>query len=177
MKSFDKLQDYEEYKNSQIKRHNAKKPNKSPLEAYVDELNGLKLCQGAKILCNGVRNANETNIFKSLYPHCTVVGTDIATAESDIVCCDFSMLPKEWSSSFDLVYSNSLDHALDVAATLREWRRVMKDGAMLVLRLSICGKVDAADRHSFEEEDIELFESCGFKTKDNRFPIIQMVAV
>ncbi len=97
--------------------------------------------QPESICCMGSRAGVETVVFKQSYPAAEVTGVDITEnifkipPQLDIkyVLQDFNKLPDDWTDKYDLVFSNSLDHAFDPAATLAEWRRV---GKLLLLELS-----------------------------------------
>jgi hypothetical protein len=111
------------------------------------------------ICCMGIRNGNEYVAFKELYSlkNTALYGVDINPKVTEVgtncYCFDFTKLPKEWENKFDLVYSNSLDHALNVQKTLKEWHRVCR--GYLVLGMSSGTGVSLSDRNSFEIDDID----------------------
>ena len=117
------------------------------------------------ILCHGTRNGFELQRFKSKYPACKIIGTEISeTAEQFefTVQHDFAVPKEEWINKFDIVYSNSFDHSIDPAKTLRTWRdQLVDDRGRLYLdyseALSVCRESDPLD--ATLSEVIGLFES------------------
>ena len=51
----------------------------------------------------------------------------------DVLTVSFDDLPKEWEGAFQIVYTNSLDHALDPYRAAREWFRVLAPGGYFIL--------------------------------------------
>jgi SAM-dependent methyltransferase len=115
-----------------------------------------------------------------LYPWMRVVGADvgeefIAAARerhgSDRVAftvADFTALPFE-DSVFDCIYAdNSLEHAYDVDASLREANRVLSEGGVLVAAIPSDARnpANACDNHTWKTwpEDVRRrFEAAGFR--------------
>jgi hypothetical protein len=65
----------------------------------------------------------------------STVGVEInpEARRSDVWIGSFDELPASWGGTFGLLFSNSFDHSQDPARTAREWRRVARPGAYLVL--------------------------------------------
>jgi SAM-dependent methyltransferase len=65
----------------------------------------------------------------------SVVGVEINPdgKRQDVLTASFDDLPKEWEGKFQVVYSNSLDHAQDPYRTAKEWFRVLSPGGYLIL--------------------------------------------
>ena len=97
-----------------------------------------KAFPGAKsFLCHGSRNGAELEIFQELYGEdVKVQGTEISTTATDFpntIQWDFMNVKEEWIGQWDVVYSNSFDHALDAEKTLTVWRdQVKQDGRLFV---------------------------------------------
>ena len=51
----------------------------------------------------------------------------------DVYVGSFDDLPQDWSARFGLLFSNSLDHTMDIERTTREWKRVARPGAYVIL--------------------------------------------
>ncbi len=88
------------------------------------------------ILCHGTRNGAEQKLFKQHYPAATIIGTEIAgTAKDfpDTVQHDFHNQRDAWIEAFDIVYSNSFDHAAYPAVALRCWHDQLAPGGRLFL--------------------------------------------
>lgn len=120
-----------------------------------------------KIICMGCRDGTELFEFRMSCRGSSVVGVDITENIKTIrvskmegvsvKVCDFSDLPDEWENHFDLVYSNSLDHAYDPYQTVKEWHRVCKGHLFIQLATA---NVPNQIEHCFEAKDIpELFPS------------------
>ena len=103
------------------------------------------------VCCMGIRNGNEYFEFKKIFSKSEIYGVDINKKVIDVgdncFFKDFNNLPEEWSNKFELIYSNSLDHAYDVQATLKEWARVSSRFIVVVLS---AGEITKADLHSFD---------------------------
>lgn len=158
---------YKEYKEEQIRRteekfyqmrHSSLNAIRKQLEMawkFLPELREVKT-----IGLMGIRGGNEYRVFKGSYPNAKVYGVDISPMVEGVgkncYCYDFNKLPKNWVKNFDLLYSNSLDHAFNVKKTIKEWERVTIGYMLLVLSES---KISKSDVYSFTEDDaIELFK-------------------
>jgi hypothetical protein len=64
-----------------------------------------------------------------------VIGVEINpdAKRDDVWIGSFDDLPSDWESRFDLIYSNSIDHAQDPQRTIAEWKRVAAPGAYVIL--------------------------------------------
>jgi len=101
---------------------------------------------GARVrsgICHGARNGLEVAEFSTHFPRAAWVGTDLfphsgkSAAYSpkgvEVVKHDFSERKPEWVGVWDVVYSNSLDHARDPKAALSVWlEQLSPDGACFV---------------------------------------------
>jgi len=90
---------------------------------------------GMSVLCLAARIGTEVKSFLDL--RCFAIGIDLYPAEENkyVVYGDFHHLvfPR---SSVDVVFSNSLDHALDLEKLIGEIKRVLKPGGYLILEIS-----------------------------------------
>jgi len=48
----------------------------------------------------------------------------------------FDNLPQEWERVVDVIYSNSFDHSQDPYRTAKQWCRVAKKNALLILAIN-----------------------------------------
>ncbi len=87
----------------------------------------------------------------------SVVGVEINPdgRRQDVLIASFDELPAEWGGKFQVVYSNSLDHAQDPYRASQEWFRVLQPGGYLILgspgeninpsKVDIVGNIGLAD--------------------------------
>ncbi|MCK5605881.1 hypothetical protein KAR91_28550, partial [Candidatus Pacearchaeota archaeon] len=83
-----------------------------------------------KGICHGSRNGLEGDEFIKHLDKIDVFGTDLFPfsgkskknpGNSRVVKQDFSKQKRHWINKFDMIYSNSLDHAFDPLKTLTTW--------------------------------------------------------
>lgn len=89
-----------------------------------------------RILCHGTRNGAELRYFKKYFPEAKLLGTDIADSASqfaDTIQWDFHDLKNEWVSAWDVIYSNSWDHAFDPSTAFKNWMSCLKPKGFLFL--------------------------------------------
>jgi len=93
------------------------------------------------VICHGTRNGFEQDIFlKYLTSGSNVIGTEIsptATKFANTIEWDFSKAKLEWNNSFDVVYSNSHDHAINLKETLQVWLDSLNDEGVIILEHSL----------------------------------------
>lgn len=113
------------------------------------------------ICCMGCRAGTEVFEFKEMFTEAEVYGVDIAEnldtirthLDVKIEHQDFNQLPKSWQDKFELVFSNSIDHAYDPNETFYEWERVTKPGGHLLIEFSTTPANNI--EHSFTIKDIK----------------------
>lgn len=132
---------------------------KQTLHLSLDEIDDY-IKDSESICCMGCRSGTEVFEFKERYPEAKVYGVDITDRvetirthlDVKISLQDFNHLPLAWADKFDLVFSNSIDHAFNPKQTIQEWYRVSKKGGYLFLEFS---KTPANNiEHSFKLKDI-----------------------
>jgi SAM-dependent methyltransferase len=109
-----------------------KEANIARLAAYIDH----RLGAAPRILCHGSRNGAEMRYFKNALPEATVLGTDIADSASnfpDTVQWDFHDLNPEWVGGWDVIYSNSWDHAFEPERAFKNWLQTLSGNGVLLL--------------------------------------------
>jgi SAM-dependent methyltransferase len=89
---------------------------------------------GASVLCLGARLGTEVKAFMDL--GCFAVGIDLNPGVDNryVVTGDFHHLQFPTAST-DVVFTNSLDHALDINQVASEVKRVLKPGGRFVLEI------------------------------------------
>ena len=168
--------DYNRYKEIQVSRSNEKWSSKTFIVHGKNNLDQQMIFfrdnyeKPESIICLGIRNGNEYEFFKDCkYTRpCEVYGVDIninvKSVGQNCYCYDFSKLPKDWGNKFDLVYSNSIDHAYDLDETINEWHRICKKYCLITFSKQTRG---GADRFSFDIDKIE-------KLTDKYFDILKV---
>ena len=119
-----------------------------------------------EILCLGVRNGTEVDRFRLAYeggrwpwsPRRPVMvqGVEINpdAIRPDVLIASFDDLPRAFVGMWGLVFSNSLDHALDVVATARHWRTMVRPGGHVILALPEIAALTVTDRVALDLEDV-----------------------
>jgi len=86
-------------------------------------------------LCHGVRGGEELDLFEQIVGG-DWVGTEIVEELCDgmrIIHHDFEQPRLDWRGRFDIVYSNSLDHARSPETAVSEWLRQLSDVGVLYI--------------------------------------------
>jgi len=159
--------DYEAYtKHQSSKFKRVKNPDKLFTRQYnwlLERIGSfLPFLDGRNALCLGARSGSEVAAFRDL--GFKAIGIDLNPGkESDLVIPgDFHDIPFE-DGSFDVVYFNSIDHALDVRKISQEIHRVLVPNGQLALEIST--KLSRRDAKYFERSGI--YESLVWdKTED-----------
>lgn len=161
---------YQEYLERQIyraeskwgRKHDFDEIFKQQLRLTIDEVKD-HIGYPEKICCMGCRQGTEVFEFKEKFPRAEVHGVDITEniksikTHLDVIIemQDFNKLPEDWADRFDLVFSNSIDHAFDPATTFKEWKRVTKPGGHLLIEFSTTPPNNI--EHSFGIADVQKF--------------------
>jgi len=169
---------YEEYIEHQIITNKAKinnvwvvPSNMSDIKKYCEQYN----INVNNILCHGTRNGAELLYFQSNFPNAGVLGTDIsdtATQFKNTVQWDFHNVNEEWIDQFDIVYTNSWDHAYDFEKALQAWMGQLTDTGRLFLDWNddTIKPSNKADCFGCSKEELIEIISKSFVVEDN-FPI------
>jgi len=136
-----KMRDYDSYDgyiNHQAEKSKKKYRRQRLLDGFtkkkdwfVEKFKPLKdFVKDGKVLCLGARMGEEVVAFKELGYN--AIGIDIVPYLPYVIEGDFNniLFPDE---TFDLIYSNSLDHALDETQFLKEAISKLKTGGYIVL--------------------------------------------
>ena len=92
------------------------------------------------VLCHGTRNGAELQWFGKCLPHARILGTDISDTANQFpntVQWDFHERNPEWIGQFDLIYSNSWDHAHDPRRAFAAWLECLSARGLLVLEHAV----------------------------------------
>ena len=68
----------------------------------------------------------------------SVIGVEINPLGSrkDVITCSFDELPSDWENKYNIIYSNSFDQSQDPIRTAKEWIRVAKKNALIIISFS-----------------------------------------
>lgn len=91
---------------------------------------------GGKIVCLGARLGEEVVALRDMGFEDTI-GVDINPGKNNqyVIECDFHKMPFK-DNSFDLVFTNSLDHMWDLNILSKEISRVLKTGGKFIAEIS-----------------------------------------
>lgn len=161
------FESYGDYVNAQrrVTHKNMKKPE-MPCFTSMKVVEAIRDIHNKPIefgLCHGCRDGQELAMFEGCLGG-SWVGTEIVEELCDnlrIFHHDFSDIRNDWIGKFDVIYSNSLDHARDPFRALKAWIACLSEEGSLYVewtlwhgRLGVKGnKADcfAATDHEYEE--------------------------
>ncbi|HMN50897.1 MAG TPA: class I SAM-dependent methyltransferase [Xanthobacteraceae bacterium] len=133
--------DYEAYKAIQTAANKAKIDWLSVQEvniAYLCDTLKKRGVQIKKVLCHGTRNGAEQKFFHEA-TGAEVLGTEISDTATQFpmtIQWDFHEVKPEWNGAWDVVFSNSWDHAFDPRKAIGNWLTCVRPGGALVVEWS-----------------------------------------
>lgn len=153
---------YDNYKRTQIVRHSAKSYKKRDRAEYEVCFNQLKdlIQANSKMICLGTRNNHERDVFSELSKDIDlkVFSQDIAKTSNADFIGDFNNLSDFVTHDWDVIYSNSLDHAIDASNAFYEWLGVIKKGGIMILGFNFDDDVvGQTDCNSFSKNKLDEF--------------------
>ena len=151
-----------QYAQIQIQRHWIKRTKCRTKQFYDNVSNLLKphLSFHSKMICLGTRNNHERDVFRKALSLDEISSCDIAPSSKANFVMDFNNLPAEWKNSWDIVYSNALDHAIDATTVFYHWLDIVVPNGYLILGFVPTGedgKVSECDCNDFSTNSIEAF--------------------
>jgi len=127
-----------------------------------------------RILCHGTRNGTEQRLFRQHFPSADILGTEISETATQFEMTtrwDFHDIKDGWSEHWDLIYSNSWDHAYDPHKMFSAWAQCLRAGKLLYLEhskyheivthLDLFGATPSALRKIVERCGLRYVESLG----------------
>jgi hypothetical protein len=142
-----KISSRDEYFDVQIQRSKQKydycKVNVSEVKFFHNILKPI-LGDVGPILCLGTRNGREIDLFRNIFfgnkylnkiYKKDVIGVELNpnAKREDTWIGSFDEMPKQWSGKFSLLYSNSFDQSMDPLKTALEWKRVLREGGIIIM--------------------------------------------
>ena len=172
-------ENYDEYVKEQTQANVAKLKNVWVRENAIQKVVSYKPF-ASSILCHGTRNGRELEYFKKFLPHAEIVWTEIshtATQFKNTVQHDFHEVREDFVGKFDIVYSNSFDHAYDPSKAILAWKDQLTTDGVLVIELmtgveNISRPVDPLEINY--EEFKELAEKNGLRVLEKNIMHRQM---
>lgn len=168
-----KFDSYESYLKAQ-RKVTFKNMKKSEMPCFtspkvVDAIRDIHISPVEFGLCHGCRDGQELTLFENRLGG-NWIGTEIVEELCDnlrIIHHDFSNIRNDWIGKFDVIYSNSLDHARDPFRTLKAWVACLSDrGSLYVEWTSWHGRLGIKGNRAdcFAATDVEyeqLLSSAG----------------
>ena len=110
--------------------------------------------EARSVLCHGTRNGAEQELFLEAYPKAHVLGTEIAETAWRFpmtVQWDMQEVRADWVGCFDIVYSNSIDHAIKPEQTMKTWLgQLSRDGRLYI------DHANGAQNRATESDPLEI---------------------
>lgn len=132
------ISSYEDYVKTQKEGFKAKIDTVFVQQVNIAAIASYSLSRGpvASVLCHGTRNGAEQRFFRSALPDAAVLGTEIGDGASqfpDTIEWDFHNTKPEWIGAWDLIYSNSWDHAAEPDRAIKAWASCLSRNGILIL--------------------------------------------
>tara|TARA_Y100000310_G_C20639484_1_gene793073 strand:+ start:48 stop:746 length:699 start_codon:yes stop_codon:yes gene_type:complete len=70
---------------------------------------------------------------------------------------DFQKLPESWKNKWDIIFSNSIDHAINPTKTFFHWLGALKENGVLILGFTYGTEPASDDPSTFSKENVEKF--------------------
>ncbi|MEA3489034.1 MAG: class I SAM-dependent methyltransferase [Candidatus Omnitrophota bacterium] len=156
--------DYVEHQASKLETLDLRNYDKYYRKELAGRLSSLSYVRaGTSVLCLGARIGSEVKAFLDI--GCFAVGIDLNPGKENhyVMQGDFHQLIFP-NSSVDIVYTNSLDHALYPKKLFAEIRRVLKMAGIFILDVKL-----AKDGSSSPE----YYEAFGWASVDAIFPLAE----
>lgn len=140
-------EEYKKYIDGEVKMHAGKAGRQRDARVYQEVCANLLplLSDGQKLICLGTRNSHEKSCFTDFLKekHIQVFSQDIAEKAQADYTCDFNELSKHIpNKEFDILYTNSIDHAISAENAINDWTNVMKSGGIMCIALELTSKGD-----------------------------------
>ncbi|MBI2923972.1 MAG: methyltransferase domain-containing protein [Planctomycetes bacterium] len=104
--------------------------------------------RGRSVLCLAARLGTEVRAFRDAGARAVGVDLNPGSKNTDVLPADFHRLPFR-NAAFDAAFSNSLDHALDLAALAAETRRILSPGGIFIVE-AVAGSEEGPGPGSYE---------------------------
>jgi SAM-dependent methyltransferase len=137
-----------------------------------------RLKHGSSVLCLAARSGAELQAFRDVGHH--PIGIDLKPLGDGVIYGDFHHVPFE-DQSFDITFTNSLDHVYDSAGFLNEVRRVTKSYFILEVGRMVGGRYESIAWYSLRPIVILLarkgFEIVRMKAYEEPWGGVQITSI
>ncbi len=136
-----RVRTYDEYVRTQRAGFEAKRATVFARPENIAAIASYAAARGPvrSVLCHGTRNGAEQRFFREALGDVTVLGTEIGEGAStypNTIEWDFHETKPEWIGAWDLIYSNSWDHAFNPEKAIKAWVSCLRPNGILVLEHS-----------------------------------------
>lgn len=155
---------YDDYVEAQTDANVKKIDNVWVKKSTIAQIHKIQPFAG-RILCHGTRNAAEQNFFKSFYPVAEILGTEIShTATKFPMTIQHDFHEDMNNGTWDIIYSNSFDHAYDPEKALTTWKKQLTLGGSIYLEHMINDRTRRWDPLVISADELyKLIDSLGMK--------------
>jgi SAM-dependent methyltransferase len=128
---------------------------------------------GSRVLCLGARKGAEVRAFRDAGARAVGIDLNPGAKNPDVLAADFHRLPFR-AASFEAAYSNSLDHAADLARLSGEIARVLRADGIFIVE-AVAGSEEGEEAGSYEslfwkrvDDLVAALERCGWRAGAQR---------
>lgn len=149
-----------EYQKAQIRRHKIKSQKRRRISFYEEIAKRISrhipadMDKEMLMVCMGTRNNWERDCFQSLMQNTRVKSVDISPQSNADYVFDFNHVPQDWFEKWNILYSNSIDHAIHPESVLTQWINSVKPQGMLIIGFDVSNTIPS-------ESDCSTFTSNG----------------
>lgn len=165
-----KYDNYDDYVEAQTEANVIKINNVWVKKSTIAQIHKMQPF-ASRILCHGTRNAAEQNFFKSFYPAAEILGTEIShTATKFPMTIQHDFHEDMNNGTWDIIYSNSFDHAYDPEKALTAWKKQLTSGGSIYLEhmLDQNNRTRRWDPLQISAKELfKLIDSLGMKVSGN----------
>jgi SAM-dependent methyltransferase len=130
-RSYPSYELYAEHQKAKLSKRNLDYYDPRFIDALQPRLAALPLQPASSVLCLGARSGAECKAFIALGHFAIGIDLNPGPENRYVVIGDFHALQFA-DASVDVVYTNALDHAFELARILAEVRRVLKPGGRFI---------------------------------------------
>ena len=104
------------------------------VDYFINEFKDLNLPNKSNVLCIASRYGEEVEALKKLNHN--AIGIDLIEFKPYTIKMDMHKLEFE-DGSFDVVYTNAIDHSYDIKKCIKEMIRVLKEEGTIIIKIEL----------------------------------------